>query len=128
MRILITDPDWHLLRHAYQISRQEQHDVAAECIPAKAAAFAKQWKPDLIIATPQCLAKWQDMPGGMSGVTGQARLVVTADSRDPDLQWTQWARGGVEILLKPLVHPAQLATAIAAAAAIVANRPMLQTA
>jgi response regulator RpfG family c-di-GMP phosphodiesterase len=112
-QVLIVDPDPQIFRHALAILPYAGCRVIAEHSANKAMAIAQDCPPHVIIAPVHILERWaRGLPGKLEEIQATSSLLVTADRADKSGRWRRWAMSGCEVLLKPVVHPWQLYTAV----------------
>ena len=125
IRTLIADADWQFLKRAFQALPRRAYDLVVEPNRAAALCFARQWRPQLLIAPHYFLADWQrnEDEVKLPEPWEDPPLIVTAHGDDPADVWQPWLAGGYEVLVKPLLHAAQLDVAVRAALAKAADGP-----
>lgn len=114
IRVLIADPDWQFLRHAFQALPGGDYDVIVETDRSKAVTFAKHWQPKLLIAPSHFVEEWYEGREPAGPVSPCPSVLITAYNSDEPGTWEPWAAKGYEVLLKPMVHPTQLHAAVEA--------------
>ena len=117
IRTLIADADWQFLKRAFQALPRRAYEVVVEPDRAAALCFARQWRPRLLIAPHYFLADWRrnEDEGTLPHPWEEPHLIVTAHGDDPADVWHPWLAQGYEVLVKPLLHAAQLDVALRAA-------------
>ena len=115
-RILVTDSDTQILTFSLGALREHGFRVIVECSASEALRIAQQWLPDLIIAPASCLLGWaSDRHEGLQGILpSSAFLLTTFDSEDLE-PFQEWIGRRCEVLMKPLIHSAQLIIAVESA-------------
>ncbi len=114
-KILITDSDWNLLSMAYKTLGEQGYELIDEACPAIAISIANNWRPDIIIAPPQCIADWRERSASQVNFPA-GKILVTFNESDDPADWQTWVSAGYSILIKPIEHPSQLIAAIEDAA------------
>jgi hypothetical protein len=113
-RILVADPDWQFLRQVFGALPRRDYRILVEAHPRRALRFASVWEPDVPVAPASLLEEWAPRDrSALPGPGDSPSLLVTAYGADPGSAWKNWAVQGYEVLLKPLVHPAQVQAAVA---------------
>jgi DNA-binding response OmpR family regulator len=116
MRLLVTDSDWNLLRHARRVAMREGYALMAESQPDESLKIARRWRPDVIIASPQTFAEWsRELHGNFDSLVCPA-MIVTADFNDPSKSWRTWRPLCCDVLIKPVPHVLEVYSALDAAA------------
>ncbi len=118
-KILITDSDWNLLSLAYRTLSEQGYELIDEAAPNTALSIANNWRPDIIIAPPQCITEWQELSSEAANFPA-GRILVTFSENDDPSDWQSWISAGHSILIKPIEHPSQLIAAIEDAAGTIA--------
>jgi len=96
--------------------RDEGHQVIAESAPNDALAVARQWLPDVIVAPTPCLHAWASgRTEGLEEILPNSSFLVTAEASENLAPCLQWLGRGHEVLLKPVIHSAELVVAVEAA-------------
>ncbi len=116
MKVLIVETDWHFLRQVRGFLEPRGHLTLYEPDPERALQRAEHWKPDLAIISAEreeCCAG--DVLERFGQLQPRPAILLTAALAKFGEAWRAWQHGGDELLLKPLVHPAELHAAIIAA-------------
>ena len=115
--MLIAESDWRLLTCAFDL-RGLGYEVMVEECPHRALELAKQWRPNVIIASTGALADWDSaIPDGVEKVLDQTTFLATIRQEDPGEAWEPLLARGFELLPMPLVHASELRAATDAALA-----------
>lgn len=115
-RVLISDSDWQLLAFAFGDLREHGYDVLAEASPSKALELARQWRPQVIVASRRNVGAWDKaLADRFTDVFEGAAFLVTVTDDEADGVW-KWVLGrGFDVLPKPLLHASELRAATEAA-------------
>ncbi len=115
--MLIAESDWRLLTCAFDL-RGLGYEVMVEECPDRALELAKQWRPNVIIASTGALANWDAaVPDGVEKILGETTFLATIRQEDPGEAWEPLLARGFELLPMPLVHASELRAATDAALA-----------
>ncbi len=113
MNVLIIDPDWQFTQQAMTTLEHKGSVVLAQPDPGHALSQARAWRPDVVIVAAELA------PDGileeLTALPQRPGILLTGWMDRTDLVWRAWQRGGDELLMKPLLNPAELHPAMVAA-------------
>jgi CheY-like chemotaxis protein len=116
MKVLVIDPDPQFLNTVCDLYEPRGHAVVHETDTAIAIARAHHWQPDVVIVSAEIERCCNgDLLSQLAQVEGRPAILLTAHMDRFDKAWRAWQRGADELLLKPVLHPADLDAAVLAA-------------
>jgi DNA-binding response OmpR family regulator len=113
MNVLIVDPDWHFTQQAMATLERKGSVVLAQPDPAHALNQACAWRPDVVIVAAELAGS--GIIEDLAALPQRPGVLLTGWMDRTDRVWRAWQRGGDELLMKPLLDPAELHPAIVAA-------------
>ena len=116
MKLLVIDRDQRFLNTVCDLFEPRGHAVVHESDADAAIARAHHWQPDVILVSAEidrCCRG--DLLTQLAQVEGRPAILLTAHMDRFDQAWQAWQRGADELLLKPVLHPADLDAAVLAA-------------
>jgi len=113
MRVLIADPDWHFAGNASRYFESRADLVLWEPTAEAASRHVQSWHADLVIVS--CELAEQGLLDTLQTMPSRPAVLLTDNMDRTDRAWRCWQKIGDELLLKPLLNPAELGQAVLAA-------------
>ncbi|MCY2930872.1 MAG: response regulator [Planctomycetota bacterium] len=113
MKVLILDADDRFAEQARRYFESHAHLVVRAFSAAEALKTAQSWRPDLAVVDADQAS--ETLLRGVQALPDRPAILMTGWPENVGHVWRAWQSGGDELLMKPLLHAAEIQLAVATA-------------